>query len=111
MESEPNRFDDFLKRQRDLSPPPHLAANLERNVMRRVLNMRSARPYLRVRWAAVSLLASLIIAMSILLLHPASHSASAKTHHDFQESVVILEDGHVCIWLEPQGNSLRGTVP
>jgi hypothetical protein len=111
MESEPNRYADFLKRQREQTLPPHMAERLERKVMERLLRSQPDRRRARLRWATVSLTVSAIMIFSLLVLrHPSGIPLSTKPLA-FEESVVILDDDLVCIWLEPLGNSSRETAP
>jgi hypothetical protein len=111
MDSDRNRFDNSLKRLREWTPPPDVAANLERKVMRRLLNSRPQHQRLLLRWATVSGALSLLLMMTVLVIRHESATPSLSRKSAFEESVVILDDGLVCIWLEPLDNSLRVTAP
>jgi hypothetical protein len=109
MESDMHQYDDFLKRRRELSPPPQAAENLERAVMARVLSSRPRR-LARLTWAAVSLTASLIVIIGTLVLQRESTTSPARHNPVFEESIVIVDDNLICIWLEPLANSPREAV-
>jgi len=93
------KLDDFISRQRRVSPPAGRAADMERAVMSRITQGLRAQPRIRLRAALAGGLV-FACALTLIIVVSLSNREPVRPQPDFTESVVIL-DGHVCIWLEP----------
>jgi hypothetical protein len=93
-----NDLSDRLRRERELSVPPHLTTEVERMVMRRIRG-KSPGQRARQRSLELALAGVLTVVLAVVILHDGRRSAPPSAPQ-FTESVILLDD-HVCIWLEP----------
>jgi hypothetical protein len=94
-----NDLSDCLRRERERAVPPHLALEVEQQVMRgiggKTPGWRSRRRTLLL--ATVTGILTIVLAVVILRYGRGLPPPPAP---QFTESVILLDD-HVCIWLEP----------
>jgi hypothetical protein len=89
-------LDDFLKRQRRVTPPESRARDIERQVMARLPRENARRVRFRAAFAVAGSITLAICGVLLLEHRPAQRAAQT----DFTESVVLVGD-HACVWLEP----------
>jgi hypothetical protein len=94
-----SQWNDLLRRERELSVPPHLSTEIERAVLRRIEKRtpgQRARRIMSLRLAGAGVL---VVVLAAVFLRSGREPAPPAAVQ-FTESVLLLDD-HVCIWLEP----------